>query len=59
MGFPTPTDTFTVSPLHLRFRKHENRGQGFKEPEDQDICIEIMTSVYDREEATTKSQKHC
>lgn len=60
MGFPTPTDTSTVPPLHLRFRKyHESGDKGVKEPEDQDISIEIMTSIYDREDATTNSQKHC
>lgn len=59
MDFPTPTNTSTVPPLHPRFKKHEKGDQGVKEPEDQDICIEIMTSEYDREDASMKSQKHC
>jgi hypothetical protein len=50
MRFPTTTETSIVQLLqflHLRLTEHCRRGAG--EQEDQEVCYEMVSFIYDRE----------
>lgn len=42
--------------LHIRLREHHQRGAEKNLREDQEICYEIMSSIYEKKVVPMKSQ---
>lgn len=54
-------DTSTKCNIYIKNSGHiaEEGAERLEEPEDQDICFEVMSSILDREAELTISQQHC
>lgn len=60
IGSSAPTDTSVPQPLYLWLRKHQGQSkcEDFNATKDQDVCFEIISSIYDMEAEPVKSQHY-